>query len=206
MVRNTIKLNFWPRSFRSGSRYSQKCSLFSQKRIKCSRVPSPLPNLQQFSTVCGPLGFKMHARLKFTANTTVINCAVRKKQYDDLFLLMTYDFQNIRAVTLYLWSNSFRCLREENPPTADRTRLQASDFESETIFADFCTDILSRIFLPVSWHIRHADFNGEHLSYLNKTNWPNMHSDQTYPNWRWGVMMFSKNMILTLMKYMGDAC
>ncbi len=43
-------------------------------------------------------------------------------------------------------------------------------------FADFCTDILSRIFftrfLTDFLHIRHADFNGEHLSYLNKTNWP----------------------------------
>ncbi len=44
-------LNFWPRSFRFGSRYSQNCSLFPQKRIKCSRVPSPLRNIQQFSTV-----------------------------------------------------------------------------------------------------------------------------------------------------------
>jgi hypothetical protein len=49
---------FWPRSFRFGSCYSQKCSLFSQKRIKCSRVPSPLPSIQQFSTVWFPLGFK----------------------------------------------------------------------------------------------------------------------------------------------------
>ncbi len=40
------------------------------------------------------------------------------------------------------------------------------------IYAPIC---FSRIFLPVSWqifHSQHADINGEHLSYLNKTNWP----------------------------------
>ncbi len=37
-----LSFYFWPSSFRFGSRYNQKCSLFSQKRTKCSRVPSPL--------------------------------------------------------------------------------------------------------------------------------------------------------------------
>jgi hypothetical protein len=48
-----------------------------------------------------------------------------------------------------------------------------------TIFADFCTDILSRIFFPFLdrfffffLHILHAGFNGEYLSYFNETNWP----------------------------------
>ncbi len=58
VVEKLINVRFWPRSFRFGRRYSQKCSLFSQKRIKCSRVPSPLHNIQQFSRVWCPLGFK----------------------------------------------------------------------------------------------------------------------------------------------------
>ncbi len=72
VLKSGIMPHFWPRSFRFGSRYSQKCSFFSQKRIKCSRVPSPRP----------------------------LTLKVRR-----------------------------------------------------TNFADFCTDILSRIFLPVSWQI-----------------------------------------------------
>ncbi len=68
--------HFWHRSFRFGSRYSQKCSLFSQKRIKCSRVLSPLPNIQQFSTVWCPLGFK-------NARTTAIRCKYHSNKNDE---------------------------------------------------------------------------------------------------------------------------
>ncbi len=32
--------------------------------------------------------------------------------------------------------------------------------------------VFSYPFLDRFSHLRHADFNGEHLSYLNKTNWP----------------------------------
>jgi hypothetical protein len=52
-----------------------------------------------------------------------------------------------------------------------------SDFESdENYFRGFLHRysfpyFLTR-FLTDFLHIRHADFNGEHLSYLNKTNWP----------------------------------
>ncbi len=115
-----LNIHVWL-SFRFGSRYSQKCSLFSQKRIKCSRVLSPLPNIQQFSTVWCPLEFK-----------------------------------NARTTSIV---------------------LQASDFESdENYFRGFLHRysfpyFLTR-FLTDFLHIRHADFNGEHLSYLNKTNWP----------------------------------
>jgi hypothetical protein len=53
-------------------------------------------------------GLKMHAQLQFEANTTVINSEVKiktptPKQYIDYFLFSYYyDFQNIRAVILYL--------------------------------------------------------------------------------------------------------
>ncbi len=87
----------------------------------------------------------------------------------------------MRAVTLYLWCNSFRCPREEKSANSwpHTSALQASDFESdENYFRGFLHRysfpyFLTR-FLTDFLHIRHADFNGEHLSYLNKTNWPKL--------------------------------
>jgi hypothetical protein len=35
-----------------------------------------------------------------------------------------------------------------------------------------CFPVLSYPFLDRFFHLKHADFNEEHLSYLNKTNWP----------------------------------
>jgi hypothetical protein len=67
--------------------------------------------------------------------------------------------------------------KKNPPPVAHTSALQASDFESDEnyfrgflhrySFPYFLTTFLDRFL-----HIRHADFNGEHLSYLNKTNWP----------------------------------
>ncbi len=62
-------------------------------------------------------------------------------------------------------------------------KMQASDFESDEIyFRGFLHRysfpyFLTR-FLTDFLHIRHADFNGEHLSYLNKTNWPKVVPDR----------------------------
>lgn len=98
--------HFWPRSFRFGSRYSQKCNLFSQKRIKCSRVPSPLPIVyKQFSTVWCPLGFK-------NARTTAKRCKYHRhklccgiktptpKQYDDFLLLWLSKYTSCHFIPL----------------------------------------------------------------------------------------------------------
>jgi hypothetical protein len=135
-------------------------------------------------------GLKMHARLQFAANTTVINSEVKiktptPKQYIDFFLFsFYYDFQNIRAVTSYLWCNSFRCLWEEKSANSwlHTSELQASDFESdENYFRGFLHRYSFPYFLTCFMtdflHIWHADYNGKHLSYFNKTNYIFGYSD-----------------------------
>jgi hypothetical protein len=64
-----------------------------------------------------------------------------------------YTKQQIKTVGLWLW----------------KWRELFSRISVPIFFPVFSYSFLDRFF-----HRRHADFNGEHLSYLNKTNWPKL--------------------------------
>jgi hypothetical protein len=81
----------------------------------------------------------------------------------------------------------------KNPPTADETRphcrlltLKVTEPFSR-ISAPICFPRISYPFLDRFFHLHHADFNGEHLSYLKKTNWPNTQGNVAWHDIDWFV-------------------
>jgi hypothetical protein len=104
-------------------------------------------------------GFKMHAQLQFAANTTVINSEVKIKTRHQNNTLTTFFFLSTMTFKIYELSlytsdvTAFDVSEKKNPPIADCTRPNCRPLTLKvvrTIFVDFCTDILSRILLPVS--------------------------------------------------------
>ncbi len=97
-----------------------------------------------------------------------------------LRIFTTTDFLKYTSCHLreYLCCNSCWSLRDEKSANSwtDTSALYCWLWKwgepVSRISAPFAFPVFSYPFLDRFFHLQHADFNGKHLSYLNKTNWP----------------------------------